>query len=69
MRLACAPQIARLSGMIAVTPDIFRLAEAFTIARGSRTEARVLTVRITRDGAAGWGECVPMPTTAKALKP
>ncbi|QFS83900.1 L-Ala-D/L-Glu epimerase [Roseivivax sp. THAF40] len=44
---------------ITVTPDIFKLAEAFTISRGSRTEAKVLTVRITRDGVTGWGECVP----------
>ena len=29
--------------MIAVTDDTFRLAQGFTIARGSRTEARVLT--------------------------
>lgn len=45
--------------MITVTPDTFRLAQVFTISRGSRTEARVLTVRITRGGAMGWGECVP----------
>jgi L-alanine-DL-glutamate epimerase-like enolase superfamily enzyme len=44
---------------ITVTRDVFRLAEAFTISRGSRTEAQVLTVRITRDGVTGWGECVP----------
>ncbi len=44
---------------ITVTPDVFKLAQVFTISRGSRTEARVLTVRITRDGATGWGECVP----------
>ncbi|SFQ36049.1 L-alanine-DL-glutamate epimerase [Roseivivax halotolerans] len=44
---------------ITVTRDLFRLAEAFTISRGSRTEAQVLTVRITRDGVTGWGECVP----------
>ncbi len=45
--------------MITVTPDTFRLAQVFTIARGSRTEARVLTVRIMRGGVTGWGECVP----------
>jgi L-alanine-DL-glutamate epimerase-like enolase superfamily enzyme len=42
-----------------VTKDTFRLAEAFTISRGSRTEAKVLTVRAMRDGVTGWGECVP----------
>ncbi len=45
--------------MITVTPDTFRLAQVFTISRGSRTEAKVLTVRVTRDGVTGWGECVP----------
>ena len=45
--------------MITVTPDTFRLARTFTISRGSKTEARVLTVRITRGGVTGWGECVP----------
>ncbi len=44
---------------ITVTPDIFPLAEVFTISRGSRTEARVLTVRITQSGQQGRGECVP----------
>ena len=41
--------------MITVTPDVFRLAQVFTISRGSRTEARVLTVRVTRGGVTGWG--------------
>ncbi|MCM2562512.1 dipeptide epimerase [Lutimaribacter sp. EGI FJ00015] len=44
---------------IEVTRDVFRLAQVFTISRGSRTEAQVLTVRITEGGVAGWGECVP----------
>ena len=45
--------------MITVTAESFRLAQAFTISRGSRTEARVLTVTVTRDGVTGRGECVP----------
>ncbi|MBC7137304.1 MAG: dipeptide epimerase [Defluviimonas sp.] len=44
---------------ITVTPETFRLAERFTISRGSRTEAQVLTVRIEDGEAAGRGECVP----------
>ncbi len=44
---------------IDVTRDVFPLAQVFTISRGSRTQAEVLTVRLTRDGHAGWGECVP----------
>lgn len=45
--------------MLSVTPDTFRLAQVFTIARGSRTEAKVLTVRAFADGVVGLGECVP----------
>lgn len=44
---------------ITVKQDVFRLAEVFTISRGSRTEAKVLTVKVERDGVIGWGECVP----------
>lgn len=42
-----------------VSRDVFRLAQVFTISRGSRTEARVLTVRVTEGVHVGWGECVP----------
>ena len=45
--------------MISITENRFRLAQAFTISRGSRTEARVLTVGIARGGVTGQGECVP----------
>lgn len=44
---------------ITVTEQSFRLAEIFTISRGSKTEARVLTVEITRGGVRGRGESVP----------
>ncbi|SNR84001.1 N-acetyl-D-Glu racemase DgcA [Puniceibacterium sediminis] len=44
---------------IDVKRDVFRLAQVFTISRGSRTETKVLTVRITDGGVTGWGECVP----------
>lgn len=44
---------------IEVSRDVFRLAQVFTISRGSRTEAKVLTVRITDGQHEGWGECVP----------
>ncbi|MHA7877025.1 N-acetyl-D-Glu racemase DgcA [Roseivivax sp.] len=52
---------------IEVTRDVFRLAEAFTISRGSRTEAKVLTVRVTRDGVTGQGECVPYARYGETL--
>lgn len=54
--------------MIEVTRDVFRLAQVFTISRGSRTEAKVLTVRVTRDGVTGWGECVPYARYAETLE-
>ena len=44
---------------IEVSRDEFRLAQVFTISRGSRTEAKVLTVRVKDGGHTGWGECVP----------
>lgn len=53
--------------MITVTPDTFRLAQVFTISRGSRTEARVLTVRVTRGGVTGWSECVPYARYGETL--
>jgi L-Ala-D/L-Glu epimerase len=54
--------------MITVTADSFRLARPFTIARGSKTEARVLTVRITRGGFTGRGECVPYARYSETLE-
>ena len=44
---------------IEVTRDRFPLAQVFTISRGSRTEAQVLTVTVTDGGVTGRGECVP----------
>ncbi len=44
---------------IDVTHDVFKLAQVFTISRGSRTEAKVLTVRLNDGAHQGWGECVP----------
>lgn len=44
---------------IEVSRDVFRLAQVFTISRGSRTEAKVLTVRVSDGEYQGWGECVP----------
>jgi L-alanine-DL-glutamate epimerase-like enolase superfamily enzyme len=53
--------------MITVARDSFRLAEVFTIARGSRTKADVLTVTVTRDGISGRGECVPYARYGETL--
>ena len=42
-----------------VFAEQFKLAQVFTISRGSRTEANVVTVLLTRDGYTGQGESVP----------
>ena len=42
-----------------VTEDVFALKAVFTISRGSRTHARVVTVKLTDGDLMGWGECVP----------
>ena len=52
---------------VEVTPDTFRLAEVFTISRGSRTEAKVLTVTVSQDGLTGRGECVPYARYGETL--
>ena len=52
---------------IEVTREVFRLAQVFTISRGSRTEAQVVTVRVEHDTARGWGECVPYARYGETL--
>jgi L-alanine-DL-glutamate epimerase-like enolase superfamily enzyme len=54
--------------MFNVSRDVFPLAETFTISRGSKTHAHVLTVRITRGGVTGWGECVPYARYGESLE-
>ena len=44
---------------IKVTKDVFQLSEIFTISRGSRTQAHVLTVALKSNNVTGYGECVP----------
>jgi len=53
--------------MLNVSDDRFALAEVFTIARGSRTHADVLTVKLSREGARGRGECVPYARYGETL--
>ena len=42
-----------------VKQESFKLDGTFTISRGSRTEANVLTVTLSRGASRGWGECLP----------
>lgn len=44
---------------ISVEAERFPIAGTFTISRGSKTEAEVITVTIDENGQAGRGECVP----------
>jgi L-alanine-DL-glutamate epimerase-like enolase superfamily enzyme len=52
---------------IDVTRDVFKLAQVFTIARGSRTEAKVLTLKLSDGDHMGWGECVPYARYGESL--
>lgn len=52
---------------IEITRDTFKLAQVFTISRGSRTEAKVLTVQLSESGHMGRGECVPYARYSETL--
>lgn len=52
---------------IDVRAETFRLAETFTISRGSKDAAEVLTVTLSRAGATGRGECVPYARYGETL--
>lgn len=53
---------------ISVASDTFRLAQVFTISRGARTHAKVLTVTIRDGGMTGRGECVPYARYGETLE-
>lgn len=48
-----------MSTRLAVAIERFPIAGRFTIARGAKTEAVVVTVSLEKDGYVGRGECVP----------
>lgn len=48
-----------MSRSLAVRPERFALRSTFTISRGSKTHADVVTVQIGQEGRVGRGECVP----------
>ena len=52
---------------ISVQRDIFPLASAFVISRGSRTQAEVLTVTLREGHFTGRGECVPYARYGETL--
>ena len=53
---------------IEVSQDVFQLAQVFTISRGSRTEAKVLSAEVIDGEARGWGECVPYARYGETLE-
>ena len=53
--------------MLKVKQESFRLAQVFTIARGSKTAADVVSVEISRGGNVGRGECVPYARYGETL--
>ena len=53
---------------LSVTSERFPLAEVFTISRGSKTHADVLTVRLSDGVHEGWGECVPYKRYGETLE-
>ena len=53
---------------ITVTAESFKLAQVFTISRGSRTQADVLTVHVSDGAYAGRGECVPYARYGETLE-
>ncbi|QGM46917.1 N-acetyl-D-Glu racemase DgcA [Methylocystis heyeri] len=44
---------------LAIATEAFPIRGVFAISRGAKTKAEVVTVRLRRRGAEGWGECVP----------
>lgn len=48
-----------MARVISVEQESFPIAGAFTISRGTKTEAEVIVCTIREDGHAGRGECVP----------
>ncbi|MEM6616153.1 MAG: N-acetyl-D-Glu racemase DgcA [Pseudomonadota bacterium] len=53
---------------LAIKSEAWPIAGAFTIARGSRTEAKVVTVTAKRDEIIGRGECVPYPRYGESIE-
>ena len=50
-----------------ITKDVFRISAPFTISRGSRKLAHVLTVEAKHNGVKGFGEAVPYARYGETL--
>jgi len=51
-----------------VSNDSFKLAQAFTISRGSRLTAEVITVQLEDEGYSGYGECLPYARYSESVE-
>ena len=56
-----------MSRHLEATIETFPIAGLFTISRGSKTEAEVITCTITENGVSGRGECVPYKRYGESL--
>ncbi len=54
--------------MLDARAETFHLRNPFTISRGSKTEARVVTASVTRGGHRGWGEGLPYPRYGETVE-
>ena len=54
--------------MITAQAETFPLRNPFIISRGSKTEARVVTATVSRDGHRGWGEGLPYPRYGETVE-
>ncbi len=57
-----------MSAELSATVETWPLASAFTISRGSRTEAVVVVVELREDGHVGRGEAVPYPRYGETVE-
>jgi L-alanine-DL-glutamate epimerase-like enolase superfamily enzyme len=53
---------------VAIARENWPLAAVFTIARGSKTAAEVVTVSLEQGGVVGRGECVPYPRYGESVE-
>jgi L-alanine-DL-glutamate epimerase-like enolase superfamily enzyme len=53
---------------LTIEQESWPIAGAFTISRGSKTQADVITVTLARDGVCGRGECVPYRRYGESLE-
>ncbi len=57
-----------MSRVLSVVEESFPIAGVFTISRGSKTQADVITCSISDTGKAGRGECVPYPRYGETMQ-